>query len=287
MVKDEGLAGERDFLQWDTVSLMSLLDVFVIAAYYVEADSKGAKITSQRFDNEYVKNKIREIETCHGSALDWNLKELRESLPVVAERAKSSYDAISRATGVKMHRFDGIDNFIAKIGRNLSEFMAFSREKAERAQAREIATSQPKERLDSATKARITITDNLGGKYYFTCDEVEISGGKVRLIECKHTSNGLLPSKGDIRDGLLKMMLYSALRDVRADGAAMKSEAVLSLTSDKIAGSLSSEDSAADISDFCSRNPFSVAEQSFVLNLVEEAKSNNFTLLIHRPRCCR
>ncbi|MEP6513672.1 MAG: hypothetical protein ABJA79_07375, partial [Parafilimonas sp.] len=34
IVKDEGAAGDRDFLQWDTVSLMSLLDVYVIFAYY-------------------------------------------------------------------------------------------------------------------------------------------------------------------------------------------------------------------------------------------------------------
>jgi hypothetical protein len=33
VVKDEGAAGDRDFLQWDTISLMSLLEVFVIPAY--------------------------------------------------------------------------------------------------------------------------------------------------------------------------------------------------------------------------------------------------------------
>src|SRR5215510_7533786 len=37
IIKDEGFDGDRDFLQWDTVSLMSLLDVFVIFAYYDNA----------------------------------------------------------------------------------------------------------------------------------------------------------------------------------------------------------------------------------------------------------
>lgn len=37
IVKDEGIDGDRDFIQWDTVSLMSLLDVFVIFAYYESA----------------------------------------------------------------------------------------------------------------------------------------------------------------------------------------------------------------------------------------------------------
>ncbi len=47
IVKDEGASGDRDFIQWDTVSLMSLLDVFVIFAYYDKADKKDRKITNQ------------------------------------------------------------------------------------------------------------------------------------------------------------------------------------------------------------------------------------------------
>ncbi len=34
IIKDEGAKGDRDFIQWDTISLMSLLDVYVILAYY-------------------------------------------------------------------------------------------------------------------------------------------------------------------------------------------------------------------------------------------------------------
>ncbi|HRI31837.1 MAG TPA: hypothetical protein PLQ21_09920, partial [Candidatus Kapabacteria bacterium] len=62
IVKDEGAAGDRDFIQWDTVSLMSLLDVFVIFAYYNKAERAGNKITGQQFDNKFVLSKIREIE---------------------------------------------------------------------------------------------------------------------------------------------------------------------------------------------------------------------------------
>ena len=38
VIKDEGKEGDRDFLQWDTVSLMSLLGIYVIIAYYTEAE---------------------------------------------------------------------------------------------------------------------------------------------------------------------------------------------------------------------------------------------------------
>jgi len=55
IIKDEGKEGDRDFIQWDTISLMSLLDVFVVFSYYKTADihkSKKNKITNQQFDNE-------------------------------------------------------------------------------------------------------------------------------------------------------------------------------------------------------------------------------------------
>lgn len=45
IVKDEESNGDRDFLQWDTVSLMSLLDVYVIFAYYTSARKRGHKIS--------------------------------------------------------------------------------------------------------------------------------------------------------------------------------------------------------------------------------------------------
>jgi hypothetical protein len=69
IVKDEGAAGDRDYIQWDTVSLMSLLDVFVIFAYYDKADKAGQKITNQQFNNDYVLEQLNAISTFHSSAL--------------------------------------------------------------------------------------------------------------------------------------------------------------------------------------------------------------------------
>lgn len=61
IIKDEGIKGDRDFIQWDTISLMSLLNVYVILAYYCKADkhkTKLNKITNQKFDHDYIKQKI-------------------------------------------------------------------------------------------------------------------------------------------------------------------------------------------------------------------------------------
>src|SRR5690554_1402408 len=39
IVKDEGQKGDRDYLQWATISLMSLLNVYVIITYYTDGES--------------------------------------------------------------------------------------------------------------------------------------------------------------------------------------------------------------------------------------------------------
>lgn len=108
------------------------------------------------------------------------------------------------------------------------EFMNLSRVLAKKAQRRESITAQPKEYL-SGEKGIITIKNYLGGFYYFTVDEVELKGKEVYLIEGKH-SKGTLPSIGDIKDGLIKMILFTNLEDVRINGESFKPKPVLKLT---------------------------------------------------------
>ncbi|MCD8528712.1 MAG: hypothetical protein LRY27_01755 [Chitinophagales bacterium] len=138
IVKDEGAKGDRDFIQWDTVSLLSLLDVFVIFAYYDSAEKVNDKITNQAFNNKYVLSKIKEIEQYHSSALHWNLNELNTNLHKIIDKVKTAYASIEETTKVKLHKSSGLDNFKEKIGKDVSLFMAFSRDKAQKAQSREL-----------------------------------------------------------------------------------------------------------------------------------------------------
>ena len=283
IVKDEGASGDRDFLQWDTVSLMSLLDVFVIFAYYEKAEINSRfenKITNQKFDNEYIISKIKEIEQYHSSALHWNLNELKNNLHNIIDKAKNCYAEIEQSLRVKLHNFSGLDNFKAKIGKEVETFMQFSREKAEKAQSREMLTTQPKESLSTLTKAKITITNYLGGQYFFTVDEILIKNDNVYMIESKHSVNSILPSKGDIKDGLLKMILYSNLCEVEVDGKRMKSKAVLNLTSPKIDKEITSEMPVWDRGDLLLINNFSQEQIRFINILLDEAVENGFIVKI-------
>lgn len=280
VVKDEGAKGDRDFIQWDTVSLMSLLDVFVIFAYYNEADRKNLKITNQQFDNEYVLSKIKEIEQYHSSALHWNLNELNTNLHNIIDKVKFSYSNIEKLTGVKLHNASGLDNFKEKIGQDVSLFMEFSRGKAEKAQSGEFVTFQPKESLTTLSKAKITIVNYLGGQYFLTVDEALLTDDKILLIEGKHSRNSILPSKGDIKDGLLKMILYSNLSEVSVDGKPVQGEAVLSLTSSKLKGTVDNFSSNEAISNFFKENNFSPSQKQLIETVIAEANENKFIVRI-------
>jgi len=283
IVKDEGFEGDRDFIQWDTVSLMSLLDVYVILAYYNSAEkhkTRKHKITNQKFDNDFIINKINEIENYHSSALHWNLKEINDNLPTLIDNVKISYSKIEKQLDTKLHSFVGLDNFKAKIQSEVNAFMDFSRQKAQDAQTREIQTNQPKESLQTLTKAKITITNYLGGKYFLTVDEVEINKNLISLIESKHSKSSLLPGLLDIKDGLIKMILFSNLKEITLNNKIYSGNPILQLTSSKLESSISTNSSKAEIESFVEKNKLNLKHQQLIDVLFSEARKNQFTVTI-------
>ena len=283
IIKDEGSRGDRDFIQWDTISLMSLLDVYVILAYYEKADkhsSRENKITNQQFNNGYVKGKIDEIANYHSSPLHWNLQEIRETLPSLIDLVQNSYQRISTELDVNFHSSNGIDKFREQFAKGVEDFMKTSRQKAKEAQNREQQTTQPKEALSTLTKATITIKNYLGGLYYFTIDEVEIRDNKIFLIEAKHSITSKLPSVGDIKDGLLKMILYCNLQNVTVNDESYDSIPVLKLTSSELENRITSESNKSEIEDFFSKNDFSKKHRNIIEILFRECKENKFLVII-------
>jgi len=283
IIKDEGLEGDRDFIQWDTISLMSLLDVYVILAYYQQADNhktKANKITNQKFNSDYIKEKIIEISHYHSSALHWNIKETQESLPNLIIKVKNSYHDIENKLRVKFHHENGINKFQKQILEGVEEFIKKSRQKAQEAQKREQKTIQPKEVLSTQTKATITISNYLGGLYYLTTDEIKIQKDKLFLIEGKYTKNSVLPSLSDIKDGLLKMILYINLKNVKINDQEYITIPVLKLSSSRIKGNISSKDSQNDLLYFMNQNKLNNKHKEIINNLWKESEKNNFLIEI-------
>jgi hypothetical protein len=261
IIKDEGKEGDRDFLQWDTVSLMSLLGIYVIIAYYSEAEPSKRyknKITNQRFDTNYLKKQIKNILSYQSDALHWNLSQI-DNVAQIARKALEAYDTISRKLKIEMHSSQSAEKRINELLKGREEFMNLSRTLAEKAQKREKLTIQPKESL-SGTKAIITIQNYLGGLYYFTVDEIEIKDKNIFLIEGKHSKTNFLPSLEDIKDGLLKMILFTNLDDLKINGEKYKPVAVLKLTTEN----------------HFNKNSLSFSQRKILKLLLEEAKINNF-----------
>ena len=284
IIKDEGSAGDRDFIQWDTISLMSLLDIFVIFAYYSDAErhpTRDNKITNQKLDDIFIKSKIAEIASYHSSALHWNLKELNaQNFHNLIESVKTSYNRIGSNLNISMHNVSGIDNFRNNITTDMNLFKQFSRDKAQQAQQREFVTVQPKELLSTATKAKITIKNYLGGEYFFTVDEVKLTDQQVYLIEAKHSNSSILPSLSDIKDGLLKLVLYCNLENVTVDDVPMSSKAVLKLTSKHIIGGINNYSDQTQLNYFYQNNPSVFSKQNFISELFYEANQNNIMVVI-------
>lgn len=142
--------------------------------------------------------------------------------------------------------------------------MQLSRQFARAAQNRESLTVQPKEKL-SGNKATLTIKNYIGGYYYFTSDEIRIEKDTVFLIEGKHSNRRILPSLEDIKDGLVKMILFSNLTKVTINDKEYSPIAVLKLTSNI---------------EFDKDKLNSIQYQILKL-LKKEAKQNNFIVLVN------
>ncbi len=262
--KEEGRDGDRDFLQWDTISLMSLLGVYVIVAYFNNAQRSKRyeyKITNQKFDTDYIKEQIKNILFYQSDALHWNLAHI-DKVGQIGQKALGAYAKIFKKLKIEMHSYQSAEKRINEILKGKDEFMNLSRMLAEKAQKREQKTRQPKENL-SGTKAAITIQNYLGGYYYFTVDEVRIKGRDIFLVEGKNTKHGVLPPKGDIIDGVVRMILFTNLKDVYFKNKKYNATTILKLT--------------VESGGYNEKN-LSARQKEFIYKLKKEAKENNFKI---------
>lgn len=122
----------------------------------------------------------------------------------------------------------------------------------------------------------------MGGEYYFTVDEIDITEDTLFLIEDKHSVNSIIPSVSDIKDGLLKMILYSNLCNVSLNKTPISHKAVLRLTSAKLKGTINSYDTEEKIADFLNANNISTKQQCIIRELIAEANTNNFIARIEQ-----
>jgi len=122
----------------------------------------------------------------------------------------------------------------------------------------------------------------LGGKYFLTVDEVEINKNEISLIESKHSKSTLLPGISDIKDGLIKMILFTNLKEISVNNKELICKPILQLTSTKLKSSITSKSSKSEIEDFIKTNKLTTKHQQLLDDLLIESKNNNFTIIINK-----
>jgi hypothetical protein len=284
VVKDEGRDGDRDKIQYSTISWMNLLNIYIVLAYYETADksikrgqSDKQKLNKQQFNNDFVKSQIDEILLYRQSALHWNKNLFEERFVQIFEKALDCYDSISRTTGVMIHSRQGMDSYLQKIIEEFEEFKNISLRGSQSASKREALTSHKLEYLVDGLKATFSIENYLGGVYYLTPDEIFHENDTYIIQESKNTSKESLPKLPDIQDGLFKLILFSNLDSLTLNGQPVSFITKLKLTGRKVIGSIIFPDaSAGELESFLANNArnFNNNQKVIIRKLALEAEHN-------------
>jgi len=304
IIKDEGKDSmNNDRINAITFSWMNLLNIYIILAYYETAEKKipekrkkaaniGEKstktkktelITNQKFNNDYIKEKIQDISRYKMSALHWNTKHFQDDFEKIWNKSIECYEKISKELNVKLHSFEDHRKVLEKFKKNgkfdIETFKNYMNKRSKEAQHREVMTIHKLEALTGVNKAIFNISNYLGGTYYLTCDEVFIERGHFIIQESKNSIKRKLPSKNDIRDGLFKLILFSNIEKLEYNEKEVKFKTRLKLTGN-LEGELILPAPRSTILSFISKNQLKSNLKKTIINLNKESAQNNITIWI-------
>ena len=289
IIKDEGL-GERkndsnnDRINHMTFSMMSLANIYVVLGWYDNFDKKtNFRITNQIMEANYINKKIDEIFNYKASALEWNNYHFKNDFVMTLETAASRYEKLSIDKKVAMHPIDGHHKFLKQFQIDkkidMKKFADNTIPKSYQAALRETKTIHKLEKLNNDKKAVFSIKDLNNGKYYLTCDEIEISEGEVTIIEAKNTSQNLIPSSGDIEDGIFKLLLFKNLSELKLNNIPIQSKVQLNLTG-KLKTTLELPNNKNTIIEFASYEEMKKSQLQLLLRINSIAHKNQFKVML-------
>ncbi len=289
VIKDEGLDGDLDRIQFSTLSWMNLLNVYVVLTYYESAEknlsSRQAhrqKLTNQLFAVDLVNKQIAAIINYKQSALHWNRNLFEENFATIFKASIQSYQKISQHTGVTVHPPERLFRYLDKIQVDYRQFQNISLRQSQQASHRETQTDHALEFLSDGIKAQFSLTNYLGGLYYLTADEVIFADGIYIIQESKNSTKHPLPSKDDIKDGLFKLILFSNIDTLHLNGKPVQFSIKLKLTGNNVSGSIVLPQSKTTLDAFFAANRliFSNTHRKTIRLLNIEAHTNHFQIEI-------
>ena len=283
IIKDEGAGTQNnDRINFITFSWMNLLNIYIILAWYEDAERKPNttdRITNQILNAENVREKLLEVSRYQMTALHWNTTHFENDFESIYLNAVAGYKKISREKNVAVHsptnHLQTLDKFKVDGHFSLTSFKEATLPRSYEAAHRESVTTHILESLEENAKGIFRISNYLGGQYYLTADEVYWEDDQLIIQESKNSSKGKLPSEDDIKDGLFKLILFANMEQVSIDEKENIQFATrLKLTGDLV-GNLFLPCEIDDIFGFCAENRLSQVHQKRIFLLNQEARENN------------
>jgi hypothetical protein len=270
IIKDEGADTNLDRVNFITLSWMSLMNVYIVLAWYASAKKKtDSRITDQKLEGSHVRAKIEEILQYKMDAHHWNIHHFTNDFISIYNKAIKRYAEIARDQQVQLHSSETHNEFVRRVRSeahcdtlDLERFKEVSLAQSQRSAISETFTEHRLELRGRFPKPLFEIENYLGGKYYLTADEVEfINEDEVIIRESKNTTRGVLPSMNDIKDGLFKLLLYSQLSELYYENRRLRFAAQIRLTG-KFSDELSLPAQESRLQDFLSQFSSSRQRQS-------------------------
>lgn len=279
IMKDEGIGGDHDFINFITLSWMNLANIYLILAYYDSAiahPQNHNKITQQRFDAKYIHDRLEEIVDYQQTALHWNMMHFERDFDWIYQKALSSYEHIEQKTGVMLHprqiQLKKLEAYQRNNKFHLETFKQISLGRSQSAAQREQQTKHALERLGDGDKALFFITNWLGGEYHLTADEVFFENDTLIIQESKN-SKDMFPSLSDIQDGLFKLILFSNMQAVMLNESAVSFKTRLKITG-RLRHKLQLPCSSQELEFFNQQNNFTKQKRQLLAKLNDEAIAN-------------
>ena len=283
IIKDEGAGTQNnDRINFITFSWMNLLNIYIILAWYEDAERKPNttdRITNQILNAENVREKLFEVSQYRMTALHWNTTHFEKNFESIYLNAVDGYKKISQERNVAVHspknHLQTLEKFKADGHFSLASFKEASLPASYEAAHRESVTTHVLESLEENSKGIFGISNYLGGQYYLTADEVYWENDQLVIQESKNSSKGKLPSEDDIKDGLFKLILFANMEEVAIDKRTnIQFTTRLKLTGNLI-GSLLLPCVTENVFNFCAENRLTQTYQKRLISLNQEASENN------------
>jgi len=231
VLKEEGESGEQNKLHPNTIYWMSTLGVYVVIGYYNDAilgkigkqstnAKKGKpskegkrKFSSQLLELESIKKQIHQIIKEKPDIIKWNNEQVKK-IPELLEKTIQRYRELGKKLGVplKTKALKNLEENAKKWKKNPETLFSDMKKLELDAQNRETRTNHKHESIPTeyGGKAKFTIECGKSEMLYLTADAVDVNKNKkiITITEAKNTTKDDFPNKENIKDDLMKLVLF-------------------------------------------------------------------------------